>query len=258
MKEIGLDNTEFYIESIHHDQYYKINQIKKEEKKTEAILGNEGKIDIKKRRKSVQKKFTALEQAQALENKFMENHKFLIKLKLEYNQKHSLVKILEEKLDKLKQKCENIISQKDRILRRNSSIKSDNKKLLNDRLLQRTSLESDYEIRLPQRQITNLSGVKLRPIYSNKKDTNVSDSSNESFENGEVEGIIVQKINDNYYKSDKNLTQVEKDRIDQLNNTLLPQKKKNLFFLDKVFLNSNLFLLILILLMIEKKEKKIY
>ena len=34
MKEnIGLENTEFYIESIHHDQYYKINQIKKEEKK---------------------------------------------------------------------------------------------------------------------------------------------------------------------------------------------------------------------------------
>ena len=32
-------------------------------------MGNEGKIDIKKRRKSVQKKFTALEQAQALENK---------------------------------------------------------------------------------------------------------------------------------------------------------------------------------------------
>ena len=69
MKEIGLENTEFYIESIHHDQYYKINQIKKEEKKAEAILGGEGKVDIKKRRKSVQKKFTALEQAQALENK---------------------------------------------------------------------------------------------------------------------------------------------------------------------------------------------
>ena len=34
MKEnIGLESTEFYIESIHHDQYYKINQIKKEEKK---------------------------------------------------------------------------------------------------------------------------------------------------------------------------------------------------------------------------------
>ena len=69
MKEIGLENTEFYIESIHHDQYYKINQIKKEEKKAEDILGGEGKIDIKKRRKSVHKKFTALEQAQALENK---------------------------------------------------------------------------------------------------------------------------------------------------------------------------------------------
>ena len=69
MKEIGLENTEFYIESIHHDQYYKINQIKKEEKKAEDILGGEGKIDIKKRRKSVHKKYTALEQAQALENK---------------------------------------------------------------------------------------------------------------------------------------------------------------------------------------------
>ena len=69
MKEnIGLENTEFYIESIHHDQYYKINQIKKEEKKVEEIIG-EAKPELKKRRKSVHKKITALEQAQALENK---------------------------------------------------------------------------------------------------------------------------------------------------------------------------------------------
>jgi hypothetical protein len=68
MKEIGLDNTEFYIESIHHDQYYKINQIKKEEKNKEEILG-ESKPELKKRRKSIHKKFTALEHAQALENK---------------------------------------------------------------------------------------------------------------------------------------------------------------------------------------------
>ena len=67
-ENISLESTEFYIESIHHDQYYKINQIKKEEKKKEIILG-EAKPDLKKRRKSVQKKFTALEQAQALENK---------------------------------------------------------------------------------------------------------------------------------------------------------------------------------------------
>ena len=32
-ENIDLDNTEFYIESIHHDQYYKINQIKKGQKK---------------------------------------------------------------------------------------------------------------------------------------------------------------------------------------------------------------------------------
>ena len=66
-ENIGLENTEYYIESIHHDQYYKINQIKKEEKKEEEV--GEGKVDIKKRRKLVHKKFTALEQAQALENK---------------------------------------------------------------------------------------------------------------------------------------------------------------------------------------------
>ena len=65
MKEnMGFENTEYYIESIHHDQYYKINQIRKEEKKPEEILG-EAKVGQKKRRRSVHKKFTAFEQAQA-------------------------------------------------------------------------------------------------------------------------------------------------------------------------------------------------
>ena len=74
-ENIGLENTEFYIESIHHDQYYKINQIRKEEKKQEEILGDMvNKVNLKKRRKSIHKKFTALEQAQALENKLY--HKF--------------------------------------------------------------------------------------------------------------------------------------------------------------------------------------
>ena len=69
MKEnVDFENTEYYIESIHHDQYYKINQIRKEEKKPEEILG-ETKVGQKKRRRSVHKKFTAFEQAQALENK---------------------------------------------------------------------------------------------------------------------------------------------------------------------------------------------
>jgi hypothetical protein len=77
MKDIiGLENTEFFIESIHHDQYYKINQIKKEENTKEEILGlgDQSKVSIKKRRKSTHKLFTALEQAQALENKLY--HKF--------------------------------------------------------------------------------------------------------------------------------------------------------------------------------------
>ena len=67
-ENIDLDNTEFYIESIHHDQYYKINQIKKEEKKKEEIMGESKKIGIKKRKKT-QKKLTAFEQAMAVENK---------------------------------------------------------------------------------------------------------------------------------------------------------------------------------------------
>ena len=77
MKDIiGLENTEFYIESIHHDQYYKINKIKKEENTKEEILGlgDQSKVSIKKKRKSTHKLFTALEQAQALENKLY--HKF--------------------------------------------------------------------------------------------------------------------------------------------------------------------------------------
>jgi hypothetical protein len=67
-ENIDLENTEFYIESIHHDQYYKINQIKKEEKKKEEILGDSKKGGVKKRKKT-QKKLTAYEQAMALENK---------------------------------------------------------------------------------------------------------------------------------------------------------------------------------------------
>ena len=67
-ENIDLENTEFYMESIHHDQYYKINQIKKEEKKKEEILGDSKKGGVKKRKKT-QKKLTAYEQAMALENK---------------------------------------------------------------------------------------------------------------------------------------------------------------------------------------------
>ena len=82
----------------------------------------------------------------ASKDKFMENHKFLIKLKLDYSQKKLLIKIMEEKLEKLKQKSENINSQKDRILRRNSSIKSDNKKLLKERKARQEYLIQQIEI----------------------------------------------------------------------------------------------------------------
>ena len=67
-EDISLANTEFYIESIHHDQYYKINKIKKEEKKTEEILGEPKIGGVKKRKKAAQKKLSALEKAKAIED----------------------------------------------------------------------------------------------------------------------------------------------------------------------------------------------
>ena len=67
-EDISLANTEFYIESIHHDQYYKINKITKEEKKTEEILGEPKIGGVKKRKKVAQKKLSALEKAKAIED----------------------------------------------------------------------------------------------------------------------------------------------------------------------------------------------
>ena len=67
-EDISLANTEFYIESIHHDQYYKINKISKEEKKTEEMLGEQKIGGIKKRKKVAQKKLSALEKAKAIED----------------------------------------------------------------------------------------------------------------------------------------------------------------------------------------------
>lgn len=87
-----------------------------------------------------------ISKASVSKDKFMENHKFLIKLKLDYSQKKLLIKIMEEKLEKLKQKSENINSQKARILRRNSSIKSDNKKLLKERKKRQDYLIQQIEI----------------------------------------------------------------------------------------------------------------
>ena len=84
--------------------------------------------------------------------KFIENHQFLIKLKLDFNEKKFEIKILQEKANKLKDKYNFINSNKDRILRRNSSIKSDNKKLLKERKTRQDYIIKQIEI---QKQITS-------------------------------------------------------------------------------------------------------
>ena len=81
-----------------------------------------------------------------VKNKFIENHKYLIQLKIDYNKKKLNIKILQEKAHKLKEKNENINLKKERILRRNSSIKSDNKKLLKERKTRQEYLMKQFEI----------------------------------------------------------------------------------------------------------------
>ena len=112
----------------------KLKQLKKKEEEFNKIRKINEELEEEISKTSVSK------------DKFMENHKFLIKLKLDYSQKKLLIKIMEEKLEKLKQKSENINSQKARILRRNSSIKSDNKKLLKERKKRQDYLIQQIEI----------------------------------------------------------------------------------------------------------------
>ena len=81
-----------------------------------------------------------------VKNKFLENHKFVIKLKLDYDQKKSLINSLQEKLDKLVKQRENINTKKNRILLRNSSIKNDNEKLLKERKAREDYLIKQIEI----------------------------------------------------------------------------------------------------------------
>lgn len=65
-ENIDLDNTEYYIESIHHDKYFKILQKKKEEKKIEKKTPD-GKLKDKKIKRK--RALNAYELAQATENK---------------------------------------------------------------------------------------------------------------------------------------------------------------------------------------------
>ena len=67
-ENIDLDNTEYYIESIHHDKYFKVIQSKKEEKKDEEEKKvKDGKVKGKKVKKK--RALNAFEIAQATENK---------------------------------------------------------------------------------------------------------------------------------------------------------------------------------------------
>ena len=67
-ENIDLENTEYYIESIHHDKYFKVIQSKKEEKKDEEEKKvKDGKVKGKKVKKK--RALNAFEIAQATENK---------------------------------------------------------------------------------------------------------------------------------------------------------------------------------------------
>lgn len=86
------------------------------------------------------------------------------------------------------------------------------------------NFENDFPIRIPRRQITRLTGVRLHPICLNNKDkSNELNSSNDSI-NDNIHGIIVEKMNGSFNDTN-NVTEEEKINIQQLTNKLLPTKK---------------------------------
>ena len=81
-----------------------------------------------------------------IKTKYFENHKFLTELNTDYNKKIIKIEKNQENLDKLKEKYEKIKSHQNLIIRRNSSIKNDNNKLLNDKKNRQEYIMKQVEI----------------------------------------------------------------------------------------------------------------
>ena len=108
-----------------------------------------------------------------VKNKFMENHKYLTELEIDIDKKFSKIKLLHENLAKLKEKYEIMKNKKSQMIRRNSSIKSDNKKLLKDKKSRQEYVIKQTEI---EKKIT-LYKTKTRDLINetNEKESLIND-----------------------------------------------------------------------------------
>ena len=108
-----------------------------------------------------------------VKNKFMENHKYLTELEIDIDKKFSKIKLLQINLAKLKEKYEIMKNKKSQMIRRNSSIKSDNKKLLKDKKSRQEYIIQQTEI---EKKIT-LFKTKTRDLINetNEKENLIND-----------------------------------------------------------------------------------
>ena len=163
-----------------------------------------------------------------IKTKYFENHKFLTELNTDYNKKIIKIEKNQENLDKLKEKYEKIKSHQNLIIRRNSSIKNDNNKLLNDKKNRQEYIMKQVEI---QNQIS---------LYETKTQNLISETlDKESVINNYITQINKENENNKYFFEYKPITEINPKEIENKQVTLYESliqgsKKKQNEILEKI------------------------
>ena len=163
-----------------------------------------------------------------IKTKYFENHKFLTELNTDYNKKIIKIEKNQENLDKLKEKYEKIKSHQNLIIRRNSSIKNDNNKLLNDKKNRQEYIMKQVEI---QNQIS---------LYETKTQNLISETlDKESVINNYITQINKENENNKNFFEYKPITEINPKEIENKQVTLYESliqgsKKKQNEILEKI------------------------
>ena len=163
-----------------------------------------------------------------IKTKYFENHKFLTELNTDYNKKIIKIEKNQENLDKLKEKYEKIKSHQNLIIRRNSSIKNDNNKLLNDKKNRQEYIMKQVEI---QNQIS---------LYETKTQNLISETlDKENVINNYITQINKENENNKYFFEYKPITEINPKEIENKQVTLYESliqgsKKKQNEILEKI------------------------
>ena len=163
-----------------------------------------------------------------IKTKYFENHKFLTELNTDYNKKIIKIEKNQENLDKLKEKYEKIKSHQNLIIRRNSSIKNDNNKLLNDKKNRQEYIMKQVEI---QNQIS---------LYETKTQNLISETlDKENVINNYITQINKENENNKNIFEYKPITEINPKEIENKQVTLYESliqgsKKKQNEILEKI------------------------